>query len=96
MKRTDPQTVAEIFAETLREGGLEQTYNEQRASYLWPQVVGPQINRCTLRRRVSGGVLHVQLSSAPLKSELAMTKSRLITLLNEAVGAPVITDIIFH
>ena len=54
------------------------------------------INRYTTRRYVSGGVLHVYLTSAPLKNELSFNRDRLISAINRVVGAEVITDVHFH
>lgn len=41
MKRTYPQSVAEIIDEVFRANGLTQTVAEQRLCYLWPEIVGP-------------------------------------------------------
>ena len=72
MKRTEAQSIGEIFDEVLRQNNLDDTFNEQKACFLWPEVVGPQINRRTTRRFVDHGVMHVYISSAPLKSEPAI------------------------
>lgn len=40
MKRTYPQSVAEIIDEVFRANGLTQTVAEQRLCYLWPEIVG--------------------------------------------------------
>lgn len=96
MKRTEPQSVGQIFDEVLRQSHLDTTFNEQKACYLWPHVVGPQINRRTMRRYVDRGVMHVYISSAPLKSELEFMKSSLVRLINEAVGAEVIHTVVIH
>lgn len=96
MKRTEPQLLNDIIKDYLRADGMEQRHNEQRAAYLWPEVVGPGVNRYTTRRYVHQGVMHVYISSASLKSELAFHKDRLIQAINDAVGTPVITSITFH
>lgn len=96
MKRTYPKHIAAIIEESMAKSGLTQSFNEQRAASAWAEVVGPAINRYTLRRYVDHGVLHVFLSSAPLKNELSFTRERLIEALNTYVGADAITDIRFH
>jgi hypothetical protein len=62
---------------------------------VWPEVVGYGINRYTISRSVKNGVMTVRLSSATLRNELMMSRSLLVQRINEAVGAPVLTDIIF-
>ena len=72
-----------------------QEMNEHKASYVWPDVVGHGINRYTISRSVSGGVMTVRLSSATLRNELMMNRTLLIKRINEAVGAEVIKEMIF-
>lgn len=96
MKRTEPKSVAEIIRESIERAGLKSTVAEQRACYLWPEIVGPGVNRYTFKRYVERGVLHVYITSAALKNELAFNKSVLVEQLNRAVGSKAITNIVFH
>lgn len=96
MKRTDPEHIATIVDKLLEKQGVTNLFNEQRLCYLWPEIVGPGINRLTTRRFVDRGVLHVFLTSAVLKNELSFQRQSLVEALNKAVGANVIHDIHFH
>lgn len=96
MKRTYPKHIAGIIDEAMERAGLTESLNTQKAAAAWIDVVGPAINRYTTRRYVSGGVLHVYLTSAPLKNELSFNRDRLISAINRVVGAEVITDVHFH
>ncbi|MDE6152773.1 MAG: DUF721 domain-containing protein [Muribaculaceae bacterium] len=96
MKRSDPLSIKELIDRVLDDDSVRDAARAQRLCYLWPEIVGQGINRYTTRRYVADGILHVYLSSAPLKNELQFHRSRLIDLLNQAVGADVITDIHIH
>lgn len=96
MKRTEPLPVGTIVQQMLRQNGISDLYNEQRLCYMWPEIVGPGINRLTSRRFVDNGVLHVYLTSAVLKNELSFQRQKLVDALNAAVGAEVIRDVKFH
>lgn len=96
MKRSDPLSIKELIDIVLDDDNVRDAARAQQVCYLWPEIVGPGINRYTTRRYVAGGVLHVYLSSAPLKNELRFHCSRLVEQLNRAVGADVITDIHIH
>lgn len=96
MKRTEPLPVGTIVQQMLRQNGISDLYNEQRLCYMWPEIVGPGINRLTSRRFVDNGVLHVYLTSAVLKNELSFQRQKLVDALNTAVGAEVIRDVKFH
>ncbi len=97
MKRTEPKSFAEIFDENMARAGASDSIARHNACFLWPEIVGPGINKYTYKRYVDdNGCLHVYVSSAPLKNELTYLRSRLIEQLNEAVGSQALTDIIFH
>ncbi len=96
MKRHGALSVGEIIDNLLRQERLDTKLNEHKALTLWPQIVGPGINRYTTGRTVKNGVLTITLSSAPLRSELMLSRSLLIKRLNEAVGGEVIKEIIFR
>ncbi|MBQ4292122.1 MAG: DUF721 domain-containing protein [Muribaculaceae bacterium] len=96
MKRTDPKAIGEIINGIISDCNLENAYAEQKACFLWPQIVGQGINRLTTRRFVANGVMHVFLTSAPLKNELRFTAPKLIEAINSAVGTNILSDIVFH
>ncbi|MCM1092438.1 MAG: DUF721 domain-containing protein [Bacteroides sp.] len=96
MKRTEPKLLGDIIRESLQRDGIETRFDEQRAAYMWGDIVGPGVNRYTTRRYIERGVLHVFLSSAALKQELTFMRQSIIKALNEAVGSGVVKDIVLH
>lgn len=96
MKRREPKSFAEIFDENMSRAGAADTMARHRACYLWPEIVGPGVNRYTYRRSVEGSVLHIYISSSALKNELSFHRRQLLSRLNSAVGTEALTDIIFH
>lgn len=96
MKRKDAQTIGQIVDQFMREQQLDTQLDRCRAASLWRQIVGDGINRYTVSRRVDGSVMTVQISSAPLRAELAFHRSTLVRRINEALGREVITDIVFR
>lgn len=96
MKRTEPLQIGTIIDHAIESAGLSGAIAEHRALFVWPQVVGQGINRYTTRRYIAAGVMHVYLSSAPLRNELSFHRSRLVELINRAAGSDVITSIEFH
>jgi predicted nucleic acid-binding Zn ribbon protein len=96
MKRSDPQSIRQIIDTVLDTSSVKSSVLEHRASYLWPNIVGPGINRLTTRRYVAKGVLHVYISSAAVKSELTFTRENIRKAINDALGSEVITEIKIH
>lgn len=96
MKRTYPKHIAAIIEEAMNRAGLTDGLNDRPAAAVWADVVGPSINRYTLRRYVDHGVMHVYLTSAPLKNELSYSRAALVEAINKAVGADVVKEIVIH
>lgn len=96
MKKHEAMSVSDIIQQAIAATGQRDEYHKQQICFLWGEVVGPYINKCTMRRYISGTVMHVFLSSAPLKTELSFQKQALVQKLNRLAGKEVITDILFH
>ena len=45
---------------------------------------------------VRGGVLYVTISSAPLRNELMLNRSRLVDRINDFIGKRVIREVVFR
>lgn len=96
MKRTDPMSIRQIIDKVLDASTAKNEFMEQRAMSYWGDVVGPGVNRQTQRRYVSGGVLHVYVMSAPLKTELEFRKSAIVEALNQLAGCDAISELRIH
>lgn len=96
MKRTDPEQIGNLVKRLLRENNLDGLADRQLISSLWPEIVGPGINRYTTRRWVDNEKLHVVISSAALKNELMFHRQKLTDALNHSAGKNIIKDVIIH
>lgn len=96
MQRTEPKSFAEIYAEAIEKAGMTDTVAQQQASYIWSEIVGPGVNRYTTKRYVVDNVLHVFITSAPLKNELRFHRAAIIKNINQRVGSEALKEIIFH
>lgn len=96
MRRNDAKPIGEMIRRVMREQGLESPLNEYRLIQSWSDVLGRTIASYTMRLYIRNQVLYVQLTSPALRQELMMGRDLLVRKLNEAVGAQVITNIIFQ
>lgn len=96
MKRTEPMSLREIIDRVMDASARKDDVLAMRASYLWADVVGPGVNRYTTRRYVREGVLHVHISSGPLKSELSFRREEIARAINDILGREVVKSIRFH
>jgi predicted nucleic acid-binding Zn ribbon protein len=96
MKRHDPMLVSDIIRQAINQSGSREVFDRQRVCYLWPEVVGPTINRMTTRRWVDRDELHVSIASASLKNELSFMTSSLVKQINDIMGSNVISKVVIH
>lgn len=96
MKRHDPQSVGDIIRLAIEQAGDKDTFARRHASYLWPEAVGPAINRLTTRRWLEGDTLHVCIASAPLRNDLAFLTQTIINRINSLAGQKAISRIVIH
>lgn len=96
MKRTEPQSIRQLIDRVMDTSARSDDILAMRAAALWPHIVGPGINRYITRRYVAQGVLHVHISSGPVKNDLSFQRQSLIKAINDALGREVITQIRFH
>lgn len=95
MKRTEPESAGDVLRQLLEEENMTTRLDECKAVDLWPRIVGLQLSRQTRRPTVAGGIMTVGVAAAPLRQELAMSRSQLVELINTSLGKKVITDIRF-
>lgn len=96
MKRHEPQRIDAIIRAAVQAAGNTDSFNRARASYLWPEVMGPSISRATTRRWVDGTTLHVAVASASLRSDLTYLADTICRKINQAAGQQLITRIVIH
>lgn len=96
MKKSDAMSVTDILNLYINDAGQRDVFDRRKVEYLWADIVGQAINRATIRRYVDGDVLHVYISSAPLKSEIAFMADAIVKALNDAVGSQIITKLAIH
>lgn len=74
---------------------LQGKLNEVTVVSSWERVMGKAVALKTQEVYVNKGRLFVRLSSAPLKHELLMAKTRVAELINAEVGEVVVKEVIF-
>ena len=63
---------------------------------MWEEIMGKTIASRTTKMFFKGKVLYVELSSAPLKQELTLAKTKIMALLTVKVGKEAIEDVVFR
>lgn len=86
--RKQVQGSAKLVELTLRRHGLYEKVREQQAIVLWPQIVGPALDRVTQAVQLRDGTLLVRVQGAVWRSELHHMLPQLLERLNERLNKP--------
>jgi predicted nucleic acid-binding Zn ribbon protein len=70
-KEHEPEEIGKILKRWMSRNRIRERVSDQSVFGRWKDVVGPEIAAATRVVRLAGGVLTVEVSSAPLLNELA-------------------------
>lgn len=97
MKRKNTQTIGDVLKEFFSDNAeLYDKMLEIRIQRAWGEILGPMVIQYTRNIYVKNRVLYVSLTSSVLRSELTLSRERLIESLNNYAGAVVIHDIVIR
>lgn len=94
MSKHNEHSIKEVIEQMLKAYRLDDRMAEKRLISAWDNVMGAMIAKHTKEIYISNKQLFVSLDSSALRNELSMAKSKIIKMLNEAVGSEVINEII--
>ena len=93
--RDDIKKIKGAFQHMLNEYKLDSRYTATVIKGSWEKLMGKPIASRTSQITLKNGKLRVKLTSAPLKHELNMSKSKILELLETEFGQGVVKEIIF-
>lgn len=75
---------------------LEEGYQSTIIEDVWKNKMGNAIASYTTKIQLKEGTLYITLSSAPLRKELMMGKTKIIELMNEALEGNFVKEVLFY
>ncbi len=94
-RRADIQPIGDSLKALMKAYRLDGKLGEVQLVQNWEKIMGKPIAMKTQQLYFKDGKLFVRLTSAPLKHELNMSKSKVIELLNTEAGSDVVKDVVF-
>ena len=93
---SDIQPLGKVLQELLETYRLKSKLNEVNLVKEWERIVGPLIAGKTEKIILKNKVLHLTISSAPLKQELQFSKEQILKLIDERFGKGYVQAIEVH
>ncbi|MEQ9423990.1 MAG: DUF721 domain-containing protein [Cyclobacteriaceae bacterium] len=94
-RKAETSSIKSAFDELLKDYRIKDKFMEKNLLASWGRLMGKPIAQRTEKLFIKDKKLFVYLSSAPLRSELDHSKSKVIELLNKEFSENVIVDVIF-
>lgn len=94
-KKEDIKNIKGAFQNMLHEYKLDSRYTATVIKTSWEKIMGKPIASRTRQITLNNGKLRVKLTSAPLKHELNMSKTKILEILDKEFGKGVIKEVIF-
>jgi predicted nucleic acid-binding Zn ribbon protein len=82
------------FNDLLKAYRLEDKFKEKQLISSWGEIVGRTISDRTTSVFIKDKKLFVKLSSGPVKKELMLNRSKVLSLIEEKVGKGVVEELI--
>lgn len=95
LRKADTVTLKDSIQDMLKAYRLNSKLSEIQLVNSWEKIMGRAIFLKTQEIYVRNRKLYVRLSSAPLKHELSMARSKVLGLINSEMGELVVEDVIF-
>ena len=97
MERNDAKPLKAAIQQFIRAHRMQSKLDEVDVVNAWGVVFGVFVEKQTRSLRLQlDGKLWVKLDSGPLKEELMMAKGKMVDLLNEELGRPLIKEIVIQ
>ena len=90
------KSLSQALEEFIRTNRLRHGIDKVDARAAWNEVMGPGVKTYTTQVELRHDTLYVSLSSAVLREELSMGQSKIIQMLNEALGKDLIRNVVLR
>lgn len=88
--------MSEVLKEFVETNNLQEGLDKVDVGDAWRSLMGNGVNNYTVNVQLKGNKLYVQLSSSVLREELSYGKEKIIAMLNEALGKPLIKTLVLR
>jgi len=87
--------IGDAFREYLETFRINDKYDQARIMDDWERIMGKPIANRTSSIKLHKGKMKVYLTSAPLKQEMNMSRSKILEILQKEYGEDLIQEVVF-
>lgn len=94
-RQASTTTLKEAMGRMLQSYNINEKFDETHLVKSWAKIMGKGVANRTDKIYVKDKIMFVTLNSAPLKHELNNSREKVLQLIEEEFGKPVVKDILF-
>lgn len=94
-RKADVQSVGESLQDLIRVYRLQGKLTQTRVIAAWPELMGRPVALKTTELYFQNRKLFVRITSAPLRHQLFMGRTEILSRVNEAAGDSIIDEVVF-
>lgn len=94
-RKSNLSTIEESLNDLLKTYRIQNKFDATRLTSSWERLMGTPISKRTKRVFVKDRKLFVELSSAPLRHQLSLSKRMILELFDREFGKKLLDDIVF-
>jgi hypothetical protein len=95
-RHKEHQNMSEALNEFVQTNKLQAGLDKIDVREAWVELMGNGVNNYTTNILLKNKTLYVQLSSSVLREELSYGKSKIIAMINEHLGKPLVQELILR
>lgn len=93
MRKGNDYSLKEVLQQMVESYRLRPKLQEALLQQSWEELVGPAVAKRTQELKIKGDTLQIRVISSVLREELHFSKTHIIQVVNEKLGANVIREI---
>ena len=95
-RHKDNMNLGDVLKKFVETNNLQKGLDKIDVQDAWKNLMGKGVNSYTTAVLLKNQTLYVKLSSSVLREELSYGKEKIINLLNDSLGKPLINKIVFQ
>ena len=95
IRGNNTSTIGEALKKLLHEYNIQGKFDEAKLISSWGRLMGTPIASRTKKLYIRDKKLVVELTSAPLKHELTISKKKILEILSREFGHSIVDDVVF-
>lgn len=89
-------SMKEALSAFIQKNKLEKGMDKVEVREAWARLMGNGVNNYTTDIELRNDILFISLSSSVLREELSHGKSKIITMINEEIGKPLVKKLVLR